>query len=342
MKRSIYILISLLFVSTGYVWANPLTNVESRDILTLSKGSGLISLRSSYKRSSDFFVGSRRQDSAGDNTFQKHEDWAWVFRAIYGLTDRLNLWLSVPIVYRNESRLYNASDAGMGDFTTGVRYLFWQSKKGQSKAAFDLNGKFPSGDTDVHFSNPSTGDQSELPLGTGCHEIEPAFIFQQRIYRNVSALLQASYTFRISALVEYLSTSNIDFTADDGTVYALPVGNLRIDWGDQITLRGSLGYKFLKRFRLETGVTWFYRHPITIDSFDVTQNGDTITSTPKKLKSSSSQLWVVSPSLFVHLTKRWSVRATADIPILGKNWPILPLVESAVGSNYSFEVVCAF
>lgn len=342
MRRSFYTLVFALFVSTGYAWANPLNDLEGRDALALPKGDGIVSLKSSFTRSTEFFVGSNRQSTFSDGSSHKYNDWVFAFQSAYGLTDELNLWLSIPIVYRKESIAYGASDAGMGDFRAGVRYLFWKSKSGATETAFDLNGKFPSGDTDIHYADPATGNRAELPLGGGYSEIEPTFTFRQRFLDRLSAVVQAAYAFRISALVEYLSTPTVNFTAGDGTVYALPIGNLRINWGDQVTLRGTVGYRFWERFRLEGGVTWLYQRPVTIHSFDLIQNGDTITSTPRTLQSSSSQLWIITPALSADLSKSWRLRAAADLPIMGKNWPVLPIVESAIGNTYSLEVICAF
>ena len=184
MRTRLHILFIAIGLSVGTGHANPLS--DRPDSLVFSKGDGVVRVNTSYRHSQEF------------------NDWIFAFEPAYGLTDRLNLWLSIPIVHRSESMVFNGSDTGLGDTTAGVRYLLLRSRNDATQLALDLNGKFPSGDTDVHFVNTKTGDSAELPLGGGYAEIEPAVAFRQQLGDLFSALFSAGYAFRLPARVEYL------------------------------------------------------------------------------------------------------------------------------------------
>jgi hypothetical protein len=327
--------------------ANPLSPPGAGPSLTPRKGDGIVRLDTSFRRSSEFFAGGERRETTVEGLSETFDDWVFAFETAYGLTDRWGLWLSIPVIHRNASlstpsQTYDAGKTGLGDVTAGARYVFFHSGSGATEAALDLNGKFPSGDTGVHFINAATGDTAQLPLGGGYSEIEPGLALRQRFGNRLSAFLSAAYAFRFSALVEYLSTDSIPFAASDGTVYLLPVGNLRVDWGDQLTLRGALGWDVFGPLRIETGTTWFYRRPLRIHSFGVTQSGTTITTTPADQTSGSSQLFTLTPAVSADLSENLRLRASADIPLLGRNYPLLPVVESAVGNTYRLEASYAF
>lgn len=318
--------------------ANPLLESRPRDSLTFRKGDGVAGLSNSFRRSSEFFVGSHKQDTDVSGNPHQYDDWVLTVEAAYGLTDRWSLWLSIPFVYRNESRLYNASDHGMGDAAAGMRYVLWRSQKESSEIAFDLSGKFPSGDTDVSAADADPGKIAELPVGGGYSELEPAFALRHRFARFLSADLYAGYAFRFSALVEYLATPTFPFAASDGTIYYLPLGNLKIDWGDQVTLRGKFVVEPAAHWFLEAGIAYLYRRPTLVRSFVLTQVESAITSERQDLEADASQLLTVSPALSAEFAKNWKVRASAEIPVLGDNYPILPIAESAVGNTYRLEV----
>jgi hypothetical protein len=339
-RSAVFLLVALS--CGGVLSAHPLPDLDAENSLTLPKGEGRVLLQTSYGNSSDFFVGGERRGSAPDGTSQDYDDWTFAFEAAYGLTDRLNLWLSIPLVDRTESLAYHASDTGMGDATAGARYRFWRSDDKNHEAAFEWNGRFPSGDTDVHFVDPARGERGELPLGKGSSEIEPGILYRRRFLDDFTVLLSASYAFSFSALVEYLSTSPVALPASDGTIYSLPVGNLRIDWGDRLSARAAFGYRFLDRFRVEGNVTWFHRRPVTIRSFTMGQSGNTITSLAGTVTSGSSRLLTVTPAFSAQLLERLRLRVSAEIPLSGRNYPFLPVVESAVGNRYSLEVQHGF
>ncbi|MFH1263600.1 MAG: hypothetical protein V1495_09205 [Pseudomonadota bacterium] len=322
---------------SGNAFANPLLDTATSDSLTFPKGDGLAGIQTSYRRSDHFFIGTDRRSTAADGSSLAFDDFILSFRGAYGLTDRMTLWLELPVVYRSEGEKYDAQDQGVGDTTAGVRYLLFGTSE-KTQGAFDLNGRFPSGDTGVGFADPATGRKPKLPLGTGCSEIEPGLFLRHRFGKVLSTDLGASYAFRLSALVQYLSTSNIALTASDGTtIYQLPAGNLKIDWGDQLTLRGRVGFEVTPSFHLEAGAVWFHRWPTLVHSFALTQAGNTITSAPQDLESGASRLLSTEPALSLRISRRWRIRASASIPILGDNYPVLPVVESAVGNSYRLE-----
>jgi hypothetical protein len=321
----------------GNAFANPLLDSTTSDSLTFPKGDGVAGVQTSYRRSDHFFIGTDRRSTAADGSSLAFDDFIFSFRGAYGVTNRMTLWLELPVVYRSEGEKLDAQNQGLGDATAGARYLLFGSAS-DTQGAFELNGRFPSGDTGVGFADSTTGRKPKLPLGTGCSEIEPGLLLRHHFGQLLSADLGAAYTFRLAALVRYLSTSNISLTTSDGvTVYQLPAGNLGIDWGDQVTLRGRLGFEVVPSFRLEAGAVWFYRWTTRVHSFTLTQNGNTITSTPQNLESGSSRLFSAEPALSFSLSKRWRIRASASIPLLGNNYPVLPVAESAVGNSYRLE-----
>ncbi len=342
-ERSLVCLI-LLHLSYGSIaFADPLSSLFPSHSLTLQKGVGSFGLLFSYQHSGDFYDSSgTKQGTFSDNSQQSYHSFISTIASAYGLTDRLTLSLAIPIVYRKETKTFDAQDSGLGDVTTGARFRFFGAEDLSYEFAFELNGKFPTGDTDVSFSDPSTGKKAELPLGAGNSDISLGVLAKQHFGKRISLEEKIAYTFRLDALVEYLSTSSVGFTADDGTVFTLPIGNLKIDWGDEVWAGATLMWEVFPNFALASHVQYLYRRPTIIEDFLIAPNGASIDSSRQNINISSAHFLNIRPSLLSQITKDLKLAASVELPILGENYPTLYFVESMVGLRYQLELHYGF
>jgi hypothetical protein len=210
------------------------------------------------------------------------------------------------------------------------------------EGALELGGVFPSGDSDISFADPSTGKKQELPLGKGTGDLVVSLFFKQHPLKVLGFEESGNYTYRRGRRVEYLQTTSVAQTAPDGSIVVLPVGNLNIDWGDELNARGRVTWKLLSQLTLAAEVSYLYRYSTTVEDFALSTASGSLTSDPLNLTSGHSYYMSARPSLLWEIGKDLKLQASVEIPILGNNYPTLPLVESLVGNSYQLEVRYGF
>jgi hypothetical protein len=105
----------------------------------------------------------------------------------YGLTNRLELQLYVPYVFRDDSaavsslnvddsqaRVFNADASHLGDVQFGLRYQFNMPAGGGPIFIGGLQAKSDTGKDPFHVSTDASGYATELPTGTGFWSIQPS------------------------------------------------------------------------------------------------------------------------------------------------------------------------
>jgi hypothetical protein len=330
-------------------FGNPLSLAKPDAPQTPRRGDGDVAFSVLGTFSKDFFDSSGTRRDSSDPTFpsgaQEHfVDLTFLMSAMYGLTDNLTLWLDFPLMYRNESLAYDTSDFGLSDIRAGAVYRVLGRNTPAFEAAFGVAGRFPSGTTNVGYSNPATGDKLQLPLGTGTLDLTPLLLFKWHPARGFSWNADIAYTFRFAAVVEYLQSPTIPQASagDPQTTVNLPVGNLKIDWGDELNLGTRWAYTLSEWNTIAVGADYLYRRPTSIRNFNFTVNGSSFSSAVDDLVSGSAALLTVTPAWTVHLNRNTSVRVAARIPVWGKSYPTLPLLESLVGISGEVGVSHAF
>lgn len=301
----------------------------------------------SYKLSQDFFDASGDKLSSADASFpdgipERFHDAVLLFQSAYGVTNRFSLWLDVPLVFRKESATTGISDWGLGDIESGGRYRFLGSKDSPLEVSGQVLAKFGTGDSDVSFVDPTLGKTGDLPLGTGNTDVEVGLESKWHALPTFAMRAGAAYRVRFDALAEYLQTERVMISSTDASVSAsLPVGNFKIDWGDEIRSHfGGVGQ--FGPILLGLDARYFYRRTTDIKAVLITQNGGAIdfTTTPVQLRS--TWLFTAVPTIGCALSDAWTLSLEVDWPLFGEVYPTLPLVESLVGQKYSMEIRYVF
>lgn len=109
------------------------------------------------------------------------------FSARYGLTNRLELQVYVPYVFRDDSaavsalqvdngqeRVFNADGSHLGDVQFGLRYQINMPVGGGPIFIGGLQAKSDTGKDPYHVSTDQLGNETELPTGTGFWSIQPS------------------------------------------------------------------------------------------------------------------------------------------------------------------------
>lgn len=116
-----------------------------------------------------------------------HNTYTPAFTTRYGLTNRLELQLYVPYVFRDDSaaasslnvddsqtRVFNADASHLGDVQFGLRYQFNMPAGGGPIFIGGLQAKSDTGKDPFHVSTDASGYATELPTGTGFWSIQPS------------------------------------------------------------------------------------------------------------------------------------------------------------------------
>ena len=332
----------------GLVLGNPLQKASPEDPLTPPRGDGTFLFSISGTDSRDFFDPSGTRKNSSDPTFlggtrEEYVDFVFMISAAYGLTDDLAFWLDFPLLYREERLAYHADKFGLGDVRAGAEYRFFGRPQSAWEASFGLSGRFPSGDTDIGFSDSSQGNSLKLPLGTGNLDLSPLLSLKWHAADAFSWDLNLGYAVRFSAEVEYLQSPTIlQASADQTKTAQLPVGNLNIDWGDEFTLGSRWAYRFAPWNFLALRMDYLYRRPTRVRNYIFTINGSTLNSAADNNYLPSAMWLTLTPSWTVDLSREISLHAALTIPIWGRNYPTLPLVESLVGFTGEMGILYAF
>ncbi|MFH1017004.1 MAG: hypothetical protein V1798_02335 [Pseudomonadota bacterium] len=337
-----------LFWASLPAYGSTLRLAEPEDPITPHRGDGVFLFSVSGGVSDDFFTSSGSLKDSSDPSFrdgtqEQFIDLTFLLSAEYGLTDDLTLWLDFPLAYRKETLAFNASNFGLGDTHAGAAFRFWGRPSSALEAAFGIEGRFPSGDTQIGFSQASTGHSLKLPLGTGNQDLAPLALLKWHITPALSWDADFSYAFRFAADVEYLQTTTIlQASADQTQTASLPVGNLHIDWGDEVRLGSRWAWRPARWNFVALRLDYLYRRPTRIRNFNFTVNGSTFDSAVDDARLDSAMLLTVTPSWTLELSRDVSLLMNLAIPVWGESYPTLPLVESLVGLKAELGIAYAF
>lgn len=179
----------------------------------------------------------------------------------YGVTDRLELELKVPYLYRKDETttqdvapgpltfMRSIDGSGLGDIELGVHYQVNNGERGWPFIVANLRVKTPSGTGPFDVSRDSNGIETELATGTGFWSIEPSVTF---LYPTDPAVFFGS--------IGYLHTfaKSIDKTVGGAVIGRVEPGYaIRIAFGVGVALNEaasiSLGYQhdFIRGTRTE-------------------------------------------------------------------------------------------
>lgn len=180
--------------------------------------------------------------------------------ARYGLTNRLEMEVKVPYVYRHDEavtrplaenashdEVFNTTGHGLGDVEFALRYQFNQGGPSFPYFIGSLRGIFPTGDGpfDVKYAPASSAQagtllQEELPTGAGFYGVEPGLLV---IFPSDPAVFFAGVNY------QWNIKRNVD--KQIGTTH---VGE--VDPGDAISLNFGMGLAVNERSSFSIG----YQH----------------------------------------------------------------------------------
>ncbi len=309
----------------------------------LNRGEYNLSLDFDYSYSKHYFSSSgSRRTLFSDGSEEHYHDLRTVLSGTYGFTPELTLWIDLPIIHRKETRTLNAEETGLGDVRAGTLYRFWANDAQSFSLTADLAGKFPSGETNIGFVDTATGRRAQLPLGSGNGDLYFGIRVNQDFGSRWSLEFTPGYTVRFDALAEFLVSTPIIFETSDGTLYSLPIGNLKIDWGDEMTAQSSLFWSASAKLFLSLHLNYLYRLSTHIAGFTLSSVGDALVSERSNLVFSAAQLLTARPAILWKATEKLRLEASVGIPVWGKNYPTVPMVESMVGNRYQLGIQYGF
>lgn len=341
----------LLFFQTFF--ANAADLFLFPDTLTLNQGNAHFDWSNRFKRGSTYFNDTKsgalglygdKTSLFPNNTQETYIDASSTLFLAYGWTDTFTLYADVPFRYRKESKTYRVDALGVADITVGLRYGIAREKQKLPWMAVDVAAKFPTGKSSIGFNDASQGISATLPLGTGNTDLSAAFIFQQFAGSSFEFQQVVNYTYRIKALTQYLTSTNFSFSDSNGNVYALPVGNLEIKWGDEIEVQAGTRARLHERLFLSLTASYLWRFNTTVDSFVFTPSGGSTDASRQEILFSQSHYLSGTLELSYRASSGWIYALGWSHPILGRNYPIasLAFVESLLGETFSLGLSRAF
>lgn len=213
--------------------------------------------------------------------------------ARYGLTNRLELQVYAPYVFRDDSsaatalqvdesqeRVFNADGNNLGDVQFGLRYQFNMPVGGGPIFIGGLQAKSDTGKDPFHVPSDSNGNALELPTGTGFWGIQPSLSV---IFPSDPVVFFGSVNYMYNFERSYLGADwkpgdtygfnlGMGFSMNENTSFSIGYGHTIVDRTErngvvlsnsQSTTLGSLlfgaSYKFSSKanlnFSLEAGLT---------------------------------------------------------------------------------------
>jgi hypothetical protein len=165
----------------------------------------------------------------------------WAMAARYGLTNRVELELRAPFVYRHDSftklvpgangdetRTFTSNGGGLGDIEAAVRYQF-----NLESSPFWIGGlrvKSDTGESPFDQNLDENGIYDDPPTGSGAWSLEPAVLFAT-----------GGYTWNIEA------DAGVDLNGDN-------LANDKYDLGDSFFLGMGMGFAVNDRLSFSLGV----------------------------------------------------------------------------------------
>lgn len=198
--------------------------------------------------------------------------------ARYGVTDRLEVDLRVPYLYRNDrlvstgvndpnfETLRDLEGSGIGDVEAGIHYQINDGAADWPIFIGNLRVKSPTGlgpfDVD---RDPETGLEKELPTGSGFWTIEP----------SVTALVPADPVVIFGNLgYAYTIPKDVDVTLPNPGNVDTPTHIGRVDPGDSIGVSFGVGISFNERFSVSLGYEHDYVLPTETEINNRTRKSD--------------------------------------------------------------------
>ncbi len=185
--------------------------------------------------------------------------------ARYGLTDRLEVDVRVPYVYRYDSltarpagtgadqdAYTDVEGAGLGDVEFGLHYQINAPQGGGAFYVANLRGRAPTGEDPFEVPLDADGLETELPTGTGFWAVEPSLTV---LFPSDPAVFFANFGY----------LWNIE--RDVGTVNGTPFG--KIDPGDAARVSFGMGYGINERASFSIGYEHNYVFKSKQDGVDI-------------------------------------------------------------------------
>jgi hypothetical protein len=304
-----------------------------KDNLTFSKHQGRIGLQYSFMRSHDLF------DSNKDKirSVEQYVDHIFLFDIGYGLTDEISLRIQLPFGYRMEDDLSKASDMGLGDIVLSVYYRIFKHPHRFFQSAVRIAGKFPSGDSSIAYKGTNPDSFTQLPLGSG--QTDVAFsLLAKEVLSRFSSSQEFGYRHRFSDIVEYKRAVQQYTDPTTNQLVTAAVGNGEIEFGDELFANLSFLVDLIEglSFGAEGNFIYFFSGSVEDYAIDFT------TITRNHIKLPSGYIFHVLPQARINFLNPWEISLGVKVPLLGKNYPVEPLVQSLVGIEYILEVSYAF
>jgi hypothetical protein len=297
-------------------------------------GEGSLEIDFTWKNSSDFFDSSGNKLNSSDPSFpggsrQEYSEIAFIVTAAYSFIDNLDITLTVPVRSRQETSSLKGSKTGIGDVSLTVQYMFYE------KLLLSLltSLKFPSGSTGLSYDGDETFPYTDLPLGTGQTDLFFGLNTRQRI-GFIGLTGSTGYNIRFEASPSYLLNDFVTFTDANGVSSVYPLGNKKIDYGDEAHASLGADVHLLKNFSLGFDIAYKYQRSSTVTVSSIT--GDDIVSSKASL--ASSHLLKITPEAMYAPGSNVKLFARTDIPLWGKNYPVMPLSESLVGIGLNIGI----
>ncbi|HYD88424.1 MAG TPA: hypothetical protein VEA80_13190 [Vitreimonas sp.] len=190
----------------------------------------------------------------------------------YGLTDRLELELRVPYLYRRDRvttlaqrddqivREFKLEGDDIGDIEAAIRYQLNNARRGGPIYIANLRVKSDTGTSPYEIARDEFGVLTELPTGSGFWGVEPGL-----------TVLLPSDPVVLFANASYLYHMPEDVDRTIGDVF---VG--RVDPGDSIGASAGFGFALNQRFSYSLGYKHNYIFPTETELGDTTQESDEI------------------------------------------------------------------
>ncbi len=320
-----------LTLFAGKIFSQNISESQKYDFESFDTGKGSFSLKFSRMNSSEFYNSSGDKLKSSDPSFpgglrQDYSEILFLLGFSYCFIDGLKFYFDFPIRSRQETSSLGGEKTGIGDLSISAEYLFLKS----INASVLTSLKLPSGSTNLSYKQEDLLPYEKLPLGTGQTDFHIGLKIRQ-ILSFAKFSQTAKYRFRFAGTPSYMQNEQVTFTdTQTATSQAYPLGNRKIDFGDEVEFFFDAEFFFLKKFSLGlSGLYTFGRTTIvTVSSV----NTDDIQSF--KAGIPSYHYFKLSPIGRFYAKRNLSVFFEVDLPVAGKNYPVIPAVNSLVGITY--------
>jgi hypothetical protein len=192
--------------------------------------------------------------------------------AKYGVTDRLEVELRAPYVWRNDTittiqqrdqavtRTIDLSGDGIGDVEGAVRYQINGGERGRPIFIAGLRVKSDTGEGPFDIPRDEFGIATRLATGSGFWGVEPSVSF---LYPSDPAVIYGS--------LSYFAHLPRDIDQTEGEIR---IG--RVDPGDAIGMAIGFGFSLNPKFSFSLGYKHNYIRPTESELNDITEKSDSL------------------------------------------------------------------